>query len=281
MRIRRKRWKSIPKRILLYGLIFLFVVFSFVPILWLVEGSFKTHSQNIAIPPLWIFPPTLENYETILAVAAPYFFNSAVITLGSTFFSLLLAIPAAYALSRLNLKGKDTIKMTILSIRMGPAFASIVPFYLLMKNFGPFDLLDTHIALILVYTVFNLTFLIWLLEGFINEIPLQLEESAMLDGCSRLGALRHITLPLILPGLVVASTLCFIFSWNEYFFALTLTRESAVTVPVGIATRVSFMNIPWEEMCAYSTLAILPTLIVAILFRKYLVRGLTFGAIKG
>jgi ABC-type glycerol-3-phosphate transport system permease component len=246
-----------------------------------VLGSFKTHSQNVTIPPLWIFPPTLENYKVIIAVAAPYFFNSAVISIVSTFVSLLLSIPAAYALSRLNLKGKDTIKMTILSIRMAPAFASIVPFYLLMKNFGPFDLLDTQISLILIYTVFNLTFLIWLLEGFMNEIPLQLEEGAMLDGCSRLGALRHITLPLIMPGLVVAATLCFIFSWNEYFFALALTREAAVTVPVGIAMRVSFMNIPWEEMCAFSTLAILPTLLVCILFRKYLVRGLTFGAIKG
>ena len=281
MSTRRNNKTSILKRILIYGSIFLFLIFCFVPILWLVEGSFKTHSQDITIPPLWIFPPTLENYEAILGVCAPYFLNSAVVSIVSTLVSLLLSIPAAYALSRLSLKGKDTIKMTILSIRMGPAFASIVPFYLLMKNFGPFRLLDTQISLILIYTVFNLTFLIWLLEGFMNEIPLQLEEGAMLDGCSRLGALTRITLPLITPGLVVAATLCFIFSWNEYFFALALTREAAVTVPLGIAMRVSFMNIPWEEMCAYSTLAILPTLLVCILFRKYLVRGLTFGAVKG
>jgi multiple sugar transport system permease protein len=278
MSVRRNDKASVLKRILIYGSIFLFLVFSFVPILWLVEGSFKTHAQEITIPPLWIFTPTLKNYATILNVVSTFFFNSAVISIVSTLLSLVLSVPAAYALSRLSIKGKDNIKMSILSIRMGPAFASIVPFYLLMQYFG---LLDTQISLILIYTVFNLTFLIWLLEGFMNEIPIQLEESAMIDGCSRLGALTRITLPLITPGLVVAATLCFIFSWNEYFFALALSRVSAVTVPVGIANRVSFMNIPWEEMCAFSTLAILPPLLVCILFRKYLVRGLTFGAIKG
>jgi multiple sugar transport system permease protein len=278
MNVRRNDKASVLKRILIYGSIFLFLVFSFVPIMWLIEGSFKNHPQEITIPPLWIFTPTLENYAVILNVVSTFFFNSAVVSVVSTLLSLLLSIPAAYALSRLGIRGKDNIKMSILSIRMGPAFASIVPFYLLMQYFG---LLDTQISLILIYTVFNLTFLIWLLEGFMNEIPIQLEESAMIDGCSRLSALTRITLPLITPGLVVAATLCFIFSWNEYFFALALSRVNAVTVPVGIVNRVSFMNIPWEQMCAFSTLAILPPLLVCILFRKYLVRGLTFGAIKG
>lgn len=269
---------SILERILVYALIFLFVIFSFVPIFWLIESSFKTHAQQITIPPLWVFTPTIENYESLASFVGPFFLNSALISIVSTLLSLALGIPAAFALSRLRIRGKDTIKTSILSIRMGPAFASIVPFYLLMQYFG---LLDTQIALILIYTVFNLTFLVWLLEGFMNEVPVQLEESAMIDGCSRQSALVRITIPLITPGLVVAATLCFIFSWNEYFFASTLTRVAAVTVPVGIVNRVSFMNIPWEEMCAFSTLAILPTLLVCVLFRKYLVRGLTFGAVKG
>lgn len=278
MSVRRNDKASVLTRILIYGLLLLFVIFCFVPIFWLIEGSFKTHPQEITIPPLFIFSPTLENYESVLGGAAHFFFNSGVVSIVSTFLSLLLGLPAAYALSRLSIRGKDTIKMSILSIRMGPAFASIVPFYLLMQYFG---LLDTQISLILIYTVFNLTFLIWLLEGFMNEIPVQLEESAMIDGCSRLSALTRITLPLITPGLVVASTLCFIFSWNEYFFALALTRANAMTVPIGIVQLVGMMHIPWEEMCAFSTLAILPPLLVCILFRKYLVRGLTFGAIKG
>lgn len=270
--------KSVLKRFLIFILILLFLVFNVAPILWIVAGSFKTHYQNIAIPPALVFTPTLENYKAILQGLPHYFLNSFVIALASVSLSLILGVPAAYALNRLKIKGKENIKMWILSIRMGPPFAFMVPFYLIMQQLR---LLDTQISLILVYTTFNLTFLIWLLEGFIGEIPLALEESALIDGCSRLDVLRRITLPLVAPGIIATATLCFISSWNEYIFALILTREAAMTVPLAIATRVSFMNICWEEMCAYSTLATLPTMGLCLLFRKYLVRGLTFGAIKG
>jgi len=261
-----------------YLLTFLFLFASLFPIIWIIEGSLKTPDQNRAIPPIWIFQPTLEAYRGIAPGLPKYFSNSLIISCASVALSLLIGIPAAYALARFNFKQRRSLTIWILSTKMAPGFAFVVPFYLIMRSL---NLLDTLIALTLVYLTFNLAFVVWIMQGFIEEMPVELEEAAMLDGCTRLDVLRRITIPLVLPGIIVTATLAFVTSWNEFLFAYVLTREAAVTIQPMIASRVSFYKIDWEQMCAYSTVAMLPVVTLSLSVRKYLTRGLTLGAIKG
>lgn len=275
----RDRKRAVTKRsLLVYSLVFVFLFFSLLPIVWIIEGSLKTRKQNDTIPPIWIFKPTFQAYEEISRGLLRYFSNSLLVSSASVMLSLIIGLPAAYALARFNLKRKMDIITWILSTKMAPGFAFVVPFYLLMKDLV---LLDTPLALIITYLPFNLAFVVWILQGFIQELPAEIEEAAMIDGCSRLGTLMRITIPLVMPGIVATATLAFITSWNEFLFAYILTREKAVTIPPMIAARVSLYKIEWEEMCAFSTVAMLPVIALSLLIRKYLVRGLTLGAIKG
>lgn len=275
----RDRKRAITKRsLLVYSLVFIFLLFSLLPIVWIIEGSLKTRKQNDMIPPIWIFKPTFKAYEGISRGLLRYFSNSLLVSSASVILSLIIGLPAAYALARFNLKRKMDIITWMPSTKMAPGFAFVVPFYLLMKDLV---LLDTQLALIITYLPFNLAFIVWILQGFIQELPAEIEEAAMIDGCSRVGTLRRITIPLVMPRIVATATLAFITSWNEFLFAYILTREKAVTIPPMIAARVSLYKIDWEEMCAFSTVAMLPVIALSLLIRKYLVRGLTLGAVKG
>lgn len=265
------------KTIIIAILVIVVLFYTLFPIIWVIEGSLKTRTQNRSIPPVWIFTPTLRAWNELGPNFMLYFTNSLIVASSSVLLCLVLGLPTAYALARFKLKGRKNILMTILSTRMAPPFAFIVPYYLLMRDLR---LLDTQLSLVLIYIGFNLSFVIWILEGFIEELPVEIEEAALVDGCSRLGVLRRITIPLIAPGIVVTATLTFIFCWNEFLFAYILTRETAVTLPPAIASTIAFMNIDWEKMCAYATASMIPSLTLALLVRKYLVRGLTLGAIK-
>jgi len=263
---------------IVYLLAFIFLFASLFPIIWIIEGSLKTPDQNRAIPPTWIFQPTLEAYKGIAPGLLKYFSNSLIVSSASVVLSLMIGLPAAYALARFNFKQSRSLTIWILSTKMAPGFAFVVPFYLIMRAL---NLLDTLIALTLVYLTFDLAFVVWIMQGFVEEIPVEIEEAAMLDGCTRLDVLRRITIPLVLPGVIVTATLGFVASWNEFLFAYVLTREAAVTIQPMIASRVSFYKIDWEQMCAYSTVAMLPVMVLSLSVRKYLTRGLTLGALKG
>jgi multiple sugar transport system permease protein len=241
--------------------------------------SFKTRVQTFQIPPAWIFKPTLSNYKGVLSeVDVPRsYFNSIVISLVSTLISVVIGSMAAYGLARLKIPRKQDLSFWILSTRMLPPIATIIPVYMLFRSLS---LLDTHMALILMYTVFNLGFAVWMMEGFFADIPVALEECAFIDGATRFQVLMKVVYPLAKPGLVATAIFCMIFSWNEYLFAVILTGRGARTMPVIAASTITDRGVMWGDLTAVGVLIAIPVMLFASLVLKHLVRGLTFGALK-
>jgi multiple sugar transport system permease protein len=189
----------------------------------------------------------------------------------------VLGALASYSLSRFK-TGGENFSFWILSTRMFPPVAAALPLFLIFKQF---KLLDTHLALIIANTIFNLPFVIWLLKGFFDELPAELEEAALIDGCSPWGAFVRVAMPLITPGLVATSLFSFIFAWNEFMFALLLTRRTVRTLTIIVPSLVGGHEILWGEIAAIGTVAIIPGIALSLLLQRYLVRGLTLGAVKG
>src|SRR5438034_398817 len=228
-----------------YALLMLFAVFFLFPMYWLVLTSLKTQADQFSMPPVWWTKRlTLDYYRAII-------FDSSFET---------LAFNSALACG-------------------GSALLSFVPLFLIMRALG---LLDTRLALVLAYSVFNLPFVVWMMKGFFDELPRELEESALVDGDTHLGAFLRIVLPLVAPGIAATAIFCMIVSWNEFLFALILTQtDSALTLPVGIANQVTQYEIRWGVMSAAGVVAMTPMFIFALMVQRYLVRGLSFGAVKG
>lgn len=254
------------------------------PVYWLVTISLKLEVDQFAWPPRWVsFTPTARHYLEAFSTGSflRYFQNSIIVAALSTVVALLLGVPAAYGLARLSWPEGWTrgISFWILSTRMMPPVVTIVPLFLMLREIR---LLNTLSGLVLVYTAFNLPFVIWMMRGFFEEVPRELEEAAMLDGESRVGALLRIVLPLVRPGLAATAVFCLIVAWNEFFFALILSQtESGMTLPVGIASRVTQYEIQWGAMSAAGVAAMVPVLAFAAAAQRYLVRGLSLGAVKG
>jgi multiple sugar transport system permease protein len=201
-----------------------------------------------------------------------------VIALGTVVLSLLLGVPAAYGFSRWRGRARGLLLAWILILRMVPGMTYVIPFFLVYRQL---NLLDSHLGVILLYTVFNLALVVWSMQAFFDEVPRTLEESAAVDGASRFQTLIRIVLPLAAPGLVATAVLCFLFSWNEFLFALVLTRFDARTAPVGITNFMAYEGVEWGRVAAGSMIVLLPVLIFAAVVRRYLVRGLLAGAVKG
>lgn len=267
-----------------YAVLALAVIALLFPLYWLVSISLKSQVDQFAMPPKWfVFQPTLYHYYDTFIVRpfSGYFVNSLIVAFCSTALALVLGTMAAYSLARLRLPRNLNrgIAEWILSTRMFPPIVTVIPLFLIMRTL---DLLNTRTALIMAYTAFNLPFVVWMMCGFFQELPQELEESAMIDGHSRLSALWHVVLPLVRPGLAATAIFCLIVSWNEFLFALILTQTDAVaTLPVGISGQVTQYEIKWGPMSAAGVAAIVPILIFAMLAQRHLVRGLSLGAIKG
>jgi multiple sugar transport system permease protein len=262
--------------VLITVIIFGFILF---PPIVLFLTSIKTELDALSFPPKWIFKPTLQNYVNIFKTS-PFFgflLNSVIVASANTVLSLGLGSLTAYGLARFKFRGSENISFWILSIRMMPPVAAIIPMYIIMKKVR---LLDTPWALIIVYLTFNLPFVVWMMKGFFEDIPRAIEESALIDGCSEFAVFRKIALPLVAPGLAATAILIFIFSWNEFLFALILTGTRAVTLPVGIIGFMKETGINWGYMTAGGMLALVPVVIFTILVQKHLVKGLTMGALK-
>ena len=265
-----------------YLAVLAYVLFALFPLFWLVKISFTPgpllYTEGIR---LWPSAATLANYDFVLTGSHfPYFFaNSVTVSVTTALAVTILAGAAGYALSRFTFRLKAAIAFLLLLTQMFPVVMLIPPIYRLMT---PLGLTDSLFGLIVVYTAFNVPFATFLMQSFFDGIPVQLEEAAMIDGCTRFGALRRIILPLTLPGM--AATLGFVFTaaWSELLFALMLINsEEKMTFPVGLLTFVSKFAVEWGQMMAATVLALIPACIFFALIQRYLVRGLTAGAVKG
>lgn len=257
-----------------------FTFVSVFPWFWNILSSFKSRTDIWARPPLFLFDPTLNNYYSAFIERnfAIFLKNTVVVGLSATVLCLIIGVPAAYAFSRFKtFIGNNQLFFFILTTRMAPGFVEIIPLYIIFRNLG---LLGSPVALVFAHVYVNLAFVIWLMKGFFDEITIDLDERAMIDGASRLRAFFQLILPLTLPGLVTTAIFVLIFSWNEFLFALILTGGLSRTLPVAIPGLVTPAGVYWGEVMAVGTVITVPILIFATLVRKYLVRGLTFGAVK-
>jgi multiple sugar transport system permease protein len=241
--------------------------------------SFKTNDMILQFPPLLIFKPTLENYTSLWHSAfSASFVNSLLSASLSTALALLLGVPAAYALSRWAGRGKHALGFAILVTRMAPPIAFTIPFFLFYRWIG---LLDTVTGLVLVYTSFNLPLVIWMMQPFFDTVPRSLEEAALVDGARTRTVFLHIVLPMVAPGIAATAILCFLYAWNDFFFALILTRTNARTAPVAVVNFMNYEGWEWGKIAAGGSLVMAPVLIFSLAVRRYLVSGLTAGAVKG
>jgi len=274
------KFKSVAK----YFCLFAAVLITLFPLYWLVQISLKHRIDQLAVPPIWFtLRITGEHYYDTF-IARPFFsylLNSLIVAFSATLLSLVIGTMAAYSLARMKLPAKLShhLSLWILSTRMFPPIVSIIPLYLIMRGLS---MINTRGALVISYILFNLPFVVWMMRGFFQDIPKELEESAMIDGDSRIGALCRVVLPIAAPGLAATAIFCLIMSWNEFLFALILSQtDDVMTLPVGISRQVTQYEIRWGAMSAAGVVAIIPVLVFAMLVQRYLIRGLSFGAVKG
>ena len=265
---------------ILYGVLTALVVLFFVfPIFMIVVTSLKSRVDALAVPPVWLFRPVFDNYVNIFSENNFdfYFRNSLIIATLGTLAALVIGVPAAYSLARRTFSHEGDVSFWILSQRMMPPIAVIIPMFILLRTV---HLIDTYLGLVVVYMTFNLPFVIWILRGFFQDLPIEIEESAMVDGCTHFGSFWRVAVPLAAPGLAAAAIFSFLFTWNEFLFALILTGRNTATMPVAVQLFMRETGIDWGRMTAAAVVMMLPTLIFTLFALRYLVRGLTFGAVK-
>jgi multiple sugar transport system permease protein len=246
------------------------------PALWMLQLSFRVGGDIFDLS--FTFAPTLDNYWALWTGLFPgSFSNSIIVSLAATALSLFLGVPAAYALSRCRFRARRSIALWILATRMAPPVAFTIPFFLAYRFLG---LIDSLTGLIVIYLTFNLALVVWMMRNFFDGVPRALEEAAWIDGCGVWSGFRLIALPLAAPGLAATGVLCFILSWNDFFYALILTRTKAMTAPVAIVNFMQYEGWEWGKIAAGGTLVMLPVVVFSVVVRRYLVRGLTAGGVK-
>lgn len=253
------------------------------PIVWLISTSIKNDVDIFAVPPILIPPhPTARSYAGLVANGLfAYLRNSAIVAVSTSVVSIVIGTLAAYSLARFKLPGKwsPRISFWVLSTRMFPPIVTIIPLFQMLRLLG---LVNSKLGLVIAYTAFNLPFVVWMMRGFFAEIPKDIEEVAMVEGCTRMGAFLRTSLPLSIPGLAATAIFTLILSWNEFLFALIITQTTeSATLPILVASRVGQYQILWGQMSASGVIAMAPVLAFAFAVQKYLVRGMSFGAVKG
>lgn len=268
--------------ILLYVVIAIVLIIIAFPVYWLISTSLKPGLESLTNPPTYI-PSHLvfDNYIAVLKSENIKFLrNSLIVAVASTFLTTLMGAMAAYALSKTYIAFwiRRVLMLWILVTRIFPPITTAIPYYVIIKNLG---LSDTHFALVITYVSYGLPFVIWLMLGFFQDMPADIERAAIVDGCSMWQRFRQVVLPLTLPGLAVTAIFAFIYAWNEFLYASIITSFNAKTLPVVISTFISDQYLRWGEMSAMGSMMVIPVMIFALATQKYLVRGLTFGAVKG
>lgn len=261
-----------------YNLLRLIILIAFLlPLLWMLFNSLKTPLDINTTPPSLLFKPTLANYNNVFQSQnfLQFMWNSLLVAAGSTIFSLILGLPAAYAIARYRQNG---LAVLILMGRMIPGITLLIPWFILFRQV---HLIDTYAALILTHMLVGLPFIVWVMIPFFEAIPRELDEAARIDGASMLSALVRIILPLSGPGIISAAILAFVFSWNNFLFSIIFATERTKTLPVAIFNFISYTQIDWGGLMAAAVVITVPVLIIALLTQRWIIRGLTEGAIKG
>jgi multiple sugar transport system permease protein len=274
---RRRRLARAADAALFYGTLGALLVFFLFTFFWMVLSSLKANVQVTAYPPVWLFRPTLQNYVDVFT-RNPFFsymLNSTVIALAAVGIGLVCGLPAAYTLARYR---QTALGFVVLTVRILPGIAFLVPLFVLYRQLG---LINTHAGIVLTHIIVVLPLIIWIMAGFFEDVPRELEEAAMIDGCSRVGTFLRIVLPLGQPGIVAATILSFIASWNNFIFVLILGGKDTITLPMAVYSFMSFEDVNWGGLTAAATVITLPILILALAVQRYLTRGLTMGAIRG
>jgi multiple sugar transport system permease protein len=272
------RVKRVP---LMLWLVLPFTAFvTLLPYAWTLATSFKQRADILSTPPTWIKNPSWFNYENMLFGRGfdLYLFNSVIIGISSTLIALTVGTLAGYAFSRFKVPAGNHLFFYILATRLGPPIAYALPMYFLFSKLG---LLNTHIGVSIAHAAFNLVLVVWMMKTFFDEIPIELEEAASLDGCTAAQVFRRISLPLALPGLVTVAIFVFIFSWNEMLFALMLSAGDSNTLPVMIPSLIQHTGTLRGEVAAAAMVQTIPVIIFTFIAQRHLLRGLTFGAVKG
>jgi multiple sugar transport system permease protein len=276
---------------LILVLIFLFFLF---PIYWALTMSFKTQPDTVTWPPKFVFSPTLDNYRVALGIGGaqgssviagaaglsilPALIHSLIVSGGALLVSLIVGVPAAYALARYRFRGRDSIAFTFLSFRFAPELLVIIPLFVIFRNL---NLYDSYQGMIWVYQLITLPLIIWIVRGYFEDVPREVEEASKVDGCSWWGTFRHVAVPLAAPGIAAASLLAFIYAWNNFVFVLILGGEHTQTATLAALSYLSSEQQVYGQMAAAVLVSIVPILILSVYAQRYLVRGLSLGAVKG
>jgi multiple sugar transport system permease protein len=273
-----KKTKPITKTLIII-VILTFIIITFIPYFWMLLSSFKTRVDLLSTTPKWIFKPTLESFPNafIDREFLKYFINSLIVAVVAVVVSIIVGIPCAYAISRFDFQAKGHFFFFILTTRMAPPVAFALPLYILFSKFG---ILGTHLGVIIAHITFTLSFIIWIMKGFFDDIPIEIEQAAMTDGYTIFGAFKNVILPIVKPGIVATALFSFIFSWNEFLFALVLGGTASRTLPAAFPGLVTPHGTFWGQLSAVGTVVTIPVIILAFILQKHLVRGLSFGAVK-
>lgn len=271
---------SLAKAAVKYGFGVLVSIWMLFPIFWMATTGLKKNESIMELPPDWlVFDVTLQHYQNLFSEMQflQYLFNSFLVAAVAVGVSIVVGVPAAYSLSRMEVPRESDISFWILSTRMIPPLAILVPLYIFYTTVG---LTDSLAGLTITHLLITLPMIIWIVKGFIDELPPSLEESALVDGCNRIQAFREIVIPLVMPGIAAAAFIGFIFSWNNFMLALVLTSGADKTAPLVIQSSMGYLEINWGMLGAAGTITILPPVVLSLLIKDHLVEGMTMGAVK-
>lgn len=250
------------------------------PLAWMVLGAFKQNADLLSPSPSWFFEPTLEHWRFVLDSwnVETHLVNSLIVATAATALTIALGVPAAYGFSRFPMAAKDTVLLDLLTLKMIPPIAAAVPFFLLSQKVG---LYNSLLVLVLLNTAFQLPFVILVMKSFIDELPRELDEAAEIDGCGNFRILRRVIFPLALPGVICCTLFVFIFTWNEFLFANVMVGGDLRPLPVVVGLALTHRGILWGPALALGVIVTVPVLALSLALSRYMVRGLTFGAVKG
>ena len=251
------------------------------PVIWGLLTSFKTERDVLAYPPVWLFEPTLDNYREVLfgtSSILPNLWSSVVLATASTLLTMLIAVPAAYAIARLNYPGKKASGFYVLATQMLPPVGLIIPYYLVLQKIG---MLDSYSGLTAIYLTFSLPFAVWLMVSYFEDVPFEMEEAALLDRAGRLRTLWYVILPQVAGGIAVTTVFVFLNAWNEFLFAVVLGGNNVRPVTVAMFNFISVEQTQWARLAAGAMLAMAPVILIGLAAQRHIVKGLTVGAVKG